>query len=54
MELITGIDLSRLSGSEIERVVYQQVLHQSVVRLPQGINVTISMLMQISGAFATD
>ena len=54
MELLTGIDLSRLSGSEIERVVYQQVLHQSVVRLPQGINVTISMSMQVSGAFGTD
>jgi len=54
MELLTGIDLSRLSGSETERVVYQQVLHQSVVRLPQGINVTISMSMQVSGAFGTD
>lgn len=54
MELLTGIDVSRLSGSEIERVVYQEVLHQSVVRLPQGINVTVSMSMQISGAFAAD
>jgi hypothetical protein len=54
MELLTGIDLSRLSSSEIERVVYQQVLHQSVVHLPQGINVTISMSMQVSGAFGTD
>ncbi len=53
MELLTGIDLSRLSGTETERVVYQQVLHQSVVRLPQGINVTISMSMQVSGAFGT-
>lgn len=54
MELLTGIDLSRLSGSETERVVYQQVLHQSVVHLSQGINVTISMSMQVSGAFGTD
>ena len=54
MELLTGIDLSRLSGSQIERVVYEQILHQSVVRLPQGINVTISMSMQMSGSFATD
>ena len=54
MELLTGIDLSHLSSSETERVVYQQVLHQSVVRLPHGINVTISMSMQVSGAFGTD
>jgi hypothetical protein len=54
MELLTGVDLSRLSGSEIERVVYQQILHQSTVSLRPGINMTISMTMQLGGAFAVD
>lgn len=54
MELLTGVDLSHLSGSEIERVFYQQILHQSTVSLRQGVNVTISMTMQIGGAFGAD
>jgi len=54
MELLTGVDLSRLSGSEIERVAYQQILHQSKVSLRQGVNVTISMTMQVGGAFGAD
>ena len=54
MELLTGIDLSRLSGNEIERVVYQQILHQSKVQIQPGLNVTISMTLQVGGAFAAD
>jgi hypothetical protein len=54
MELLTGVDLSRLSGAEIERVGYEQILHQSTVSLRQGVNVTISMTMQVGGAFGAD
>ena len=54
MELLTGADLSRLSGNEIERVVYQQILHQSKVEIKPGLNVTISMAIQVGGAFAAD
>ncbi len=54
MELLTGVDLSRLSGNEVERVVYQQILHQSKVQIQPGLNVTISMTLQVGGAFAAD
>jgi hypothetical protein len=54
MELLTGVDLSCLSGKEIERVVYQQILHQSKVQIQPGLNVTISMTLQVGGAFAAD
>jgi len=47
MELLTGADLSRLSGNEIERVVYQQILHQSKVQIQPGLKVTISMTLQV-------
>lgn len=54
MELLTGVDLSRLSGNEIERVVYQQILHESKVQIQPGLNVTISMTLQVGGAFGAD
>ncbi|MGA8150423.1 MAG: J domain-containing protein [Terriglobales bacterium] len=54
MELLTGVDLSRLSSSEVERVAYQQILHKSSVNLPEGVKLTISMTLQIGGAFGAD
>jgi hypothetical protein len=52
MELLTGVDLSRLSGPEIERVTYQQALQHSSITLPDGIKVT--MTIQVGGAFGAD
>lgn len=54
MELLTGIDLSHLSGSEVERVAYEQILHKSSVTLPEGVKLTISMTLKIGGAFGAD
>jgi DnaJ domain len=54
MELLTGFDLSRLGSPEIERVTYQQILHRSSITLPDGRNVTLSMTMQVGGAFGAD
>ncbi len=54
MELLTGVDLSRLSGTEIERVAYQQMLHNSSITLPDGTRVTMSIALQVGGAFGVD
>ncbi len=54
MELLTGADVSHLSGTEIERVTYEQVLHRSSITLPGGLNVTISMTLQLGGTLAVD
>ena len=54
MELLTGVDLSRLSSSETERVTYQQILHQSSIAVADGLTVTFSVAMQTGGAFAVD
>lgn len=54
MELLTGIDLSHLSGAESERVEYRQVLHKSTVNTRSGLNVTISMSVAVGGAFGAD
>jgi hypothetical protein len=54
MELLTGVDLSHLSGSEIESVAYQQILHKSSVNLPEGLKLTISMTLRVGGAFGAD
>ncbi len=54
MELLTGVDLSRLSSSETERVTYQQILHQSSIAVADGLKVTFSVAVQTGGAFAVD
>lgn len=54
MELLTGVDLSRLSGTDIERVTYQQVLQHSSITLADGIKLTLSMTVQLGGAFGAD
>jgi len=54
MELLTGVDLSRLSGTEIERVAYQQMLHNSSITLPDGTRVTMSIALQVGSAFGAD
>ena len=54
MELLTGVELSGLSGSEVAGVAYQQILHKSSVNLPEGVKLTISMTLQIGGAFGAD
>jgi hypothetical protein len=54
MELLTGVQLSGLSGSEVTGVSYQQILHKSSINLSEGVNLTISMTLQIGGAFGAD
>jgi hypothetical protein len=54
MELLTGGDLSHLSGSEIERVNYQQVLQHSLATLPDGRMAAFSVTLQVEGAFGAD
>ncbi len=54
LRLLTGIDLSRLSSSQIESVAYEQMLHQSSVKLPNGQTITLTMSLQVSGSFAVD
>ncbi|HYM76086.1 MAG TPA: J domain-containing protein [Candidatus Dormibacteraeota bacterium] len=54
MELLTGVELSGLSGQEVAGVAYQQILHKSSVSLPEGVKLTISMTLQIGGAFGAD
>ena len=54
MELLTGVELSGLSGAEVAGIAYEQILHKSSVNLPDGIKLTISMTLQIGGAFGAD
>jgi hypothetical protein len=54
MELLSGTDLSELSGKDAERVSYQQILSKSSVTLPGGRTVTLSITMQMGGAFGAD
>ena len=54
MELLTGADLSMLSGSQIEQVSYERALGQSSVTLADGRMVTLSVTMQMGGAFGAD
>ena len=54
MELLTGADLSRLSGPEIERVTYQQLLHHRPMTLDDGRIATFSVTLQVGGTFGVD
>src|ERR1035437_9778503 len=54
MELLTGFDLTRLTSPEIERVTYQQIMHRSSTTLADGIKVTLSLTLQVGGAFGAD
>jgi hypothetical protein len=54
MELLSGADLSTLSSREIERVSYEQVLSKSSVTTADGRTVTVTISMQMGGAFGTD
>jgi hypothetical protein len=54
MELLTGVDTSRLSGPEIERATYQQVLKHSSIAVVDGIKLALSMTVQVGGAFGAD
>lgn len=54
MELLTGIDLSTLSDAENQTVEYRRGLHRGTVNVRPGLNVTISMTMEVEGAFGAD
>ena len=58
MELLTGSDLSRLSGREVERVSYEQVLSTSRVSVPDGrggaVDMEFTISMGVSESFASD
>ncbi len=58
MELLTGSDLSRLSGGEVERVSYEQVLSTSRGSVPDGrggaVDMEFTISMGVSESFASD
>lgn len=54
MELLTGTDLSDLTSSEVRAISYEQILHRSRVSIAKGVDVTITMSLQVCGAFGAD
>lgn len=54
MELLTGADLPQLSAQQIERVSYQQLLHENKFGFPDGRAVTVSFTLQVGGALGAD
>jgi hypothetical protein len=58
MELLTGANLAGLSGRELERVTYEQVLSTARVSVPDGaggsVDVEFSFSMGVSESFASD
>lgn len=58
MELLTGADLTRLSGREVERVTYEQVLSTARVSVPDGagrsVDMALTISMGVSESFASD
>jgi hypothetical protein len=54
MELLTGADLSLLSGPQVEQVSYERVLYQSSITLADGRTTTLSATMRMGGAFGAD
>jgi hypothetical protein len=58
MELLTGSDLSRLSGREVERVTYEQVLSTSRVSVPDArggaVDMEFTFSMGVSESYASD
>jgi hypothetical protein len=58
MELLTGANLTGLSGREAERVTYEQVLSTARVSVPDGagssVDMEFSISMGVSESFASD
>ena len=54
MELLTGMDLSALSRSQIEHTSAEQLLHKIVIPVGAGHSVTLTFSLQMSGSFAAD
>jgi len=58
MELLTGADLSRLTGREVEQVTYEQVLSTVRVPVPDGrggeVEMSFSISMGVGEKFASD
>ena len=58
MELLTGADLSRLSGREVERVTYEQLLSTTRVCVPDArggaVDMEFTISMSVSESFASD
>jgi DnaJ-like protein len=54
IEMLTGMDLSRLSRSEIETSSYEQMLHRVTGPLKNGQSVTFTMSLQVGGSLGTD
>jgi hypothetical protein len=54
MELLTGVNLSHLSSPEIGRMTYQRVLQHSSIAVPDGRTVSLSVTLQVGGAFGAD
>jgi hypothetical protein len=54
MELLTGADLSRLSGADSERVTYEQVLWTTAGSTSDAERFTVTASMVVGEAFASD
>jgi len=58
MELLTGVNLDGLTGREVERVTYEQVLSTTRVSVPDGaggsVNMALRISMAVSESFASD
>lgn len=54
MELLTGMDLSGLSRSEIESSSYEQMLHRFTVPVGNDQSVTFTVSLVVGGSFGAD
>jgi hypothetical protein len=54
MELLTGVDLSKLSGRDIERVAYEQILQKHSFVVPNAGVITMTVTMRLGGTLAVD
>jgi hypothetical protein len=54
MELLTGMDLSTISRSEIENSSYQQMLHRFTVPMGGGQSSTMTISLQVGGSLGAD
>lgn len=54
MELLTGMDLSAMSRSQIEHTSAEQLLHKITIPVGEGHSVTVTISLQMGGSFAAD
>ena len=54
MELLTGMDLSVLTQTQIESATHEQLLHKIVIPMEGGQSVTLTIFLGMGGSFGTD